>query len=37
MFSICNFVAENEDSLNLIEGEKIYVIGKFIVKINICN
>lgn len=28
LFSICSYVAENEDALNLVEGEKVYIIGK---------
>ena len=28
MYSICTYMAENMDSLNLVEGEKVYVIGK---------
>ncbi|XP_059620360.1 titin-like [Phlebotomus argentipes] len=26
MYSICTYVAENEEALNLVEGEKVYVI-----------
>lgn len=28
MFSICTYVAENEESLNLVEGERVYVIER---------
>lgn len=31
MFSICTYIAENNDSLNLVEGERVYVIGKNLV------
>lgn len=27
MYSICTYMAENNDALNLVEGEKVYVIG----------
>lgn len=30
MFAIRSYIAENEDALDLVEGEKIYVIGIFI-------
>lgn len=29
MYSICTYMAENNDALNLVEGEKVYVIGEF--------
>lgn len=29
MYSIVNYASENEDTLNLVEGEKVYVVGKF--------
>lgn len=29
MFAIRSYIAENEDALDLVEGEKVYVIGKF--------
>lgn len=28
MYSICTYIAENDDSLNLVEGEKVYVIER---------
>lgn len=28
MFSICTYIADNDDALNLVEGERVYVIGK---------
>lgn len=28
MFSICTYVAENNESLNLVEGERVYVIER---------
>jgi len=28
MFSICSYIAETEEAINLVEGEKIYIIGK---------
>lgn len=27
MFSICTYIADNDDALNLVEGERVYVIG----------
>jgi len=27
MFAIRSYIAENEDALDLVEGEKVYVIG----------
>lgn len=29
MYSIVSYASENEDTLNLVEGEKVYVVGKF--------
>lgn len=29
MFSICSYVAETDEAINLVEGEKVYIIGKF--------
>lgn len=29
MYAICTHLAENEESLNLVEGEKVYVIRKY--------
>lgn len=28
MFAIRSYIAENEDALDLVEGEKVYIIGK---------
>lgn len=28
MFAIRSYIAENDDSLDLVEGEKVYVLGK---------
>lgn len=28
LFSICSYVAENDEALNLVEGERVYVLGK---------
>lgn len=28
MYSICNYVADNDEAINLVEGEKVYVIGR---------
>lgn len=28
MYSICTYIADNDDALNLVEGERVYVIGK---------
>lgn len=28
MFAIRSYIAENDDALDLVEGEKVYVIGK---------
>lgn len=27
MFSICSYEAETEEAINLVEGEKVYIIG----------
>lgn len=27
-YSICNYVADNDEALNLVEGEKVYIVGK---------
>lgn len=27
-FSVTSYVAENEDAINLVEGERVYVLGK---------
>lgn len=27
MYSFCTYIAENAESLNLVEGEKVYVLG----------
>jgi hypothetical protein len=27
MYAICSYVAENEESLNLVEGERVYILG----------
>lgn len=29
-FSVTSYVAENEDSVNLVEGERVYVLGRYI-------
>jgi hypothetical protein len=29
-FSITSYVAENEDAINLVEGERVYVIGEYL-------
>jgi hypothetical protein len=29
-FSVTSYVAENEDAINLVEGERVYVIGKYL-------
>jgi len=29
MFAIRSYIAENEDALDLVEGEKVYVMGKY--------
>jgi len=28
MYSICSYVAENDDAMSLVEGERVYVLGK---------
>lgn len=28
MCSICTYIADNDDALNMVEGERVYVIGK---------
>lgn len=30
MYSFATYIAENAESLNLVEGEKVFVLGKFI-------
>lgn len=30
MYAYATYIAENAESLNLVEGEKVYVIGKLI-------
>jgi len=34
MFAIRSYIAENEDALDLVEGEKVYVIGKLLLYTN---
>lgn len=29
VFSICSYSAETDDALNLVEGERVYIIGRF--------
>jgi hypothetical protein len=29
-FSITSYVAENEDAINLVEGERVYVLGEYL-------
>lgn len=29
-FSVNSYVADNEDSINLVEGERVYVLGRYI-------
>lgn len=29
MYAICSYVAENEESLNLVEGERVYILGEW--------
>jgi hypothetical protein len=28
-FSVTSYMAENEDSINLVEGERVYVLGRY--------
>lgn len=28
MYSYCTYIAENAETLNLVEGEKVFVLGK---------
>jgi hypothetical protein len=28
-FSVTSYVAENEDAIHLVEGERVYVLGKY--------
>ena len=28
MFAATTYIAENKESMNLVEGEKVYVVGK---------
>lgn len=30
VFSICSYVAETDEAINLVEGEKVYIIGRLI-------
>lgn len=30
MFSICMYIAENAETLNLVEGERVIVLGNFL-------
>lgn len=30
VFSICSYVAETDEAISLVEGERVYVLGKFI-------
>lgn len=27
VYSICSYDAENEDAMNLVEGERVYILG----------
>jgi hypothetical protein len=29
-FAVTSYVAENEDAINLIEGERVYVLGEYL-------
>lgn len=29
MYSICSYIAETDEAINLVEGEKVFVIGWF--------
>jgi hypothetical protein len=29
-FSVTSYVSENEDSIDLVEGERVYVLGRYI-------
>lgn len=35
MYSICSYIAETEEAINLVEGEKVFVIGQYSININI--
>jgi len=28
MYSICNYIADNDEAINLVEGEKVTVVGR---------
>lgn len=28
MYSICTYIADSDEAINLVEGEKVYVIGR---------
>lgn len=30
LFSICSYVAETDEAINLVEGERVYLIGKLV-------
>lgn len=35
MYSYCTYIAENAESLNLVEGERVFVLGKILDILNI--
>lgn len=37
MYSIATYIAENSETLNLVEGERLYVIGSFFFRLYFKN
>lgn len=37
MYSICSYVAETDEAIDLVEGEKVYIIGSYKTKILSTN
>jgi hypothetical protein len=37
MYAICSYVAENEESLNLVEGERVYILGEWNYLLKMCE
>lgn len=35
MYSYCTYIAENAETLNLVEGEKVFVLGKWSISLFI--
>lgn len=37
LFPVCSYIAENEDAINLVEGERVYVIGIIFIYLFLWN